>query len=140
MAGGKIDPAYPTDGIDLTPTLTRGRAPQSRKVFWRYRSNVQRAMRDGNMKWLTINDNQFLFDVATDPLERANLRRKQPDVFERMAREYAEWDATMMREDLVSYSYNFNSQQLADHYSPGGNAAGAGAVAVKGKAKGKQAK
>jgi hypothetical protein len=39
----------------------------------------------------------------------------------------------MMREDLVNYSYSFNSQQLADHYSPGG-----GAGAAKGAAKGKQ--
>jgi len=78
-----------------------------------------------------------LFDVVADPLERANLRRKQPDVFERMAKEYAAWDATMLREDLVIGSYGFNGQQLADHYSPGGGRAGAvtGPGAVKGKAK-----
>ncbi|HEY4363089.1 MAG TPA: sulfatase-like hydrolase/transferase [Bryobacteraceae bacterium] len=135
VAGGKIDPAYPSDGMDLTTALTRGAAPVSRKVFWRYRSNEQRAMRDGNMKWLKINENQFLFDVVADPLERANLRRKQPDVFERMVREYAAWDATMLREDLVPFSYSFNSQQLADHYTPGGGRAATGTGAAKGKAK-----
>jgi arylsulfatase A-like enzyme len=136
MAGGRIDPAFPTDGMDLTPTLTTGAAPVSRKLFWRYRSNAQRAMLDGHMKWLKINDNQFLFDLATDPLERANLRRKQPEVFERLANEFAAWDATMLREDLVRGSYSFNSQQLADHYTPGGgNAGAAGPGAAKGKAK-----
>jgi hypothetical protein len=112
-------------------------------VYWRYRANAQRAMRDGVMKWLKINENQFLFDVVADPLERANLRRKQPDVFARMAEDYATWDATMLREDLVPGSYSFNSQQLADHYSPGG---GRGAAPAKplgpgaAKGKGKQAK
>jgi hypothetical protein len=106
--------------MDLTATLTRGAAPVPRKLFWRYRSNAQRAMLDGHMKWLKINENQFLFDIAVDPLERANLRRKQPEVFDRLVKEYAAWDATMLREDLVPYSYGFNSQQLADHYTPGG--------------------
>ena len=137
MAGGKIDPAFPTDGMDLTATLTRGAAPIPRKLYWRYRSNAQRAMLDGHMKWLKINDNQFLFDIAADPLERANLRRKQPDVLERMVKEYAEWEAGMLREDLVVGSYGFNGQQLADHYSPGGGRGGAapGVGAAKGKAK-----
>ncbi len=137
MGGGKIDPAFPTDGMDLSPTLTNGAAPVSRKLFWRYRSNAQRAMIDGNMKWLKINDNQFLFNVISDPLERANLRRKQPEVFDRMVKEYAAWEATMLREDLVQGSYSFNSQQLADHYTPGGGRAGgaAGPGAAKGKAK-----
>ena len=135
MAGGKIDPAFPTDGMDLTAALNKGAAPIPRKLFWRYRSNGQRAMRDGKMKWLRINDNEFLFDVVADPLERANLRRKQPELFERMAKEYAAWDATMLREDLVPFSYSFNSQQLADHYTPGGGRGGAGAGAAKGQAK-----
>jgi arylsulfatase A-like enzyme len=140
MAGGKIDPAFPTDGMDLTATLTKGAAPVSRKLYWRYRSNAQRAMRDGKMKWLRINDNEFLFDVVADPLERANLRRKQPEVFDRMAKEYAAWDATMLREDLVPGSYGFNGQQLADHYSSGGGRGGAGAGPGAAKGKAKQAK
>jgi arylsulfatase A-like enzyme len=137
MGGGKIDPAFPTDGMDLTPAL-KGAAPASRKVFWRYRSNGQHAMRDGKMKWLKVNDNQFLFDVTADPLERANLRRKQPDVFDRMAKEYAEWDATMLPDDPAIFSYGFNGQQLADHYAPGGGRGAApapGPGALKGKAK-----
>ena len=123
--------------MDLTAALTRGAAPVSRKVFWRYRANGQEAMRDGHMKWLKINDNQFLFDVVADPLERANLRRKQPQVFERMAAEYAAWEATMLREDLVNYSYHFESNQLADHYTPqtGAGGSGAGRGAGKGAAK-----
>jgi arylsulfatase A-like enzyme len=136
LAGGKIDPAFPTDGMDLSATLTKGAAPVSRKLFWRYRSNAQRAMRDGKMKWLKINDNQFLFDVVADPLERANLRRKQPEVFDSMAKAYEEWNATMLPDAEGVFSYGFNGQQLADHYAPGGGRGAApGAGAAKGKAK-----
>ena len=116
MAGGKIHPDYPSDGIDLTAALT-GAAPVSRKVYWKYRQNGQEAMRDGNMKWLKINENQFLFDVVEDPLERANLSRKQPDTFSRMAREWDEWNATMLPDvnDISSGPLGY-ADQLADHF------------------------
>ncbi len=118
MAGGKIDPAFPTDGMDMTAALTKNAAPVSRKVYWRYRANAQHAMRDGDMKWLKINDNQFLFNVVVDPLERANLRFKQPEVFARMAEEFDKWNETMLPEDRVKASYSFGPGQLADHYMP----------------------
>lgn len=118
LAGGTIDPAFPTDGMDLSGVLTGRAAPVTRKVFWRYRANAQRAMRDGDMKWLKINDNQFLFNVVADPLERANLRFKQPDVFNRMAEEFERWNATMLDENRVRASYSFGPAQLADHYNP----------------------
>jgi len=117
MAGSHIDPTYPSDGMDLTAALT-GASPVSRKVYWRYHANAQRAMRDGNMKWLKINENEFLFDVIKDPLERANLYRKRPGVFARMKQEFDEWNAQMLSEDEVRSSYSFFPRQLADHYSP----------------------
>jgi arylsulfatase A-like enzyme len=117
MAGGRVDSNYPSDGLDLTGAFT-GDSPASRKVFWRYHANSQRAMRDGHMKYLKINDNEFLFDVIKDPLERANLFRKQPDVFARMQREHEEWNAQMLSDDDVRNAYGFYPQQLADHYNP----------------------
>jgi arylsulfatase A-like enzyme len=132
MANGKIHDDYQSDGMDLTPALLGG-PPVSRKVFWRYRQNGQRAMRDGNMKWLEINENQFLFNVVKDPLERANLSRMQPEIFERMAREWDEWNANMLDGSAIPSSYHFNSRQLADHYSPQDGGAGPGRGAAKGK-------
>src|SRR5204862_5882429 len=78
IAGGQPDPAYPSDGISLRRTLIEGARPVVRKLFWRYRYNEQRAVRDGNMKWLKIAENTFLFNVVADPLERANLKERQP--------------------------------------------------------------
>ena len=41
-----------------------------RTIFWRYKANAQRAIRDGDFKFLKILDNTFLFNVVDDPMER----------------------------------------------------------------------
>jgi len=119
-AGGAMpDPDYPPDGVSLLPALVRDAAPVPRKLFWRYRLNAQRAMRDGDMKWLRIRDNTFLFNVVSDPLERANLKDRQSDVYRRLVAEYETWSATMLPENPEAASSGFNGTQLADHYGVG---------------------
>lgn len=117
-AGGQTDPAYPPDGINLLPFIAQNAPPVSRRVYWRYRSNAQQAVRDGDMKYLKINDNTFLFNVVDDPLERANLKNKQPDVYKRLVDDYNEWEKTMLPIDPAANSGSFHANQLADHYSP----------------------
>ena len=73
---------YPPDGISLLPMLSGDHAPLPRKLFWRYKTNAQRAARDGDYKYLKIRDNSFLFNVVADPRERANLWQRQRDVAE----------------------------------------------------------
>jgi len=53
-AGAEPDPAYPLDGMNLLPAVTQNAAPVPRKLYWRYHYNTQRAMRDGDMKYLRI--------------------------------------------------------------------------------------
>ena len=77
-AGGRPDPAYPSDGIDLLPMLTGAAPVRPRTLFWRFKGNAQRAVRDGNMKYLKMLDNTFLFDVVADPMERADLKQRRP--------------------------------------------------------------
>src|SRR5581483_1807490 len=95
-AGTQPDNAYPPDGMNLLPLLGAGAIPRSRKLYWRYKYNAQRAMRDGDMKWLKINENTFLFNVVDDPLERANLKERQPEVYQKLVGEYEEWNTTML--------------------------------------------
>ena len=114
-AGVSADPAYPLDGINLLPILG-GMAPrQSRTLYWRYKANAQRAIRDGDMKFLKILDNTFLFNVVDDPLERANLKERQKDVYDRLVAKWLEWNATMLPEVDESATGNFTGDQLADH-------------------------
>jgi arylsulfatase A-like enzyme len=117
VAGGKPDPEHLPDGIDLLPMLAPEAAPPvRRKLFWRYKANAQHAMRDGNYKFLKILDNTFLFDVVEDPLERANLKERQKDVYQRLAREWFEWNRTMLPEVQESVSGSFSGRTLADHF------------------------
>ncbi len=115
-AGAESDQAYPLDGMNLLPVLTQAAAPVPRKLFWRYKANAQRAMRDGDYKLLKILDNTFLFNVVEDPLERANLKERQKDVYKRMTREWFDWNATMLPEIKESYTHSFDGKQLADHF------------------------
>jgi hypothetical protein len=84
-------------------------------LYWRYKANAQRAMRDGDMKFLKILDNTFLFNVAEDPMERANLKDRQKDVYDRLVAKWLEWNATMLPEVDESATGNFTGAQLADH-------------------------
>jgi arylsulfatase A-like enzyme len=114
-AGGSADAAYPLDGVNLLPVLS-GTAPvQPRTLYWRFKGNAQRAVRDGDMKYLKIRDNTFLFNVADDPMERANLKQRQPDVYERLANKWLEWDQAMLPEVDESGTGGNNGQTWADH-------------------------
>ena len=115
-AGTQPDPAYPTDGMNLLPILTQNAAPAPRKLFWRYKANAQRAARDGNHKFLKILDNTFLFNVVEDPLERANLKERQKDLYRQIVREWHEWNSSMLPEIKESFTASFDGKDLADHF------------------------
>lgn len=115
-AGGAPDPAYPSDGINLLPSLQRGAAPVSRKLFWRYKGNAQRAARDGDYKYLKILDNTFLFNVLEDPLERANLKERHPEIYHELTQAWLKWDSAMLPEIQGSFTHTLNGKELADHY------------------------
>ncbi len=109
---------------------------RQRRVYRRYRSNAQQAVRSGDMKYLKINENTFLFNVVEDPLERANLKNKQPDVFQRLVDDYNEWETTMLPLDPAAAAAGFHPNQLADHYSPQAQALASGAGRGRGGGRG----
>jgi arylsulfatase A-like enzyme len=115
-AEAESDPAYPLDGINLLPLLTQSGTPSPRKLFWRYKANAQRAVRDGDYKFLKILDNTFLFNVVEDPLERANLKERQKDVYRRLIGEWYDWNAMMLPEIKESFTHSFDGKELADHF------------------------
>jgi arylsulfatase A-like enzyme len=114
-AGTSPAPALPPDGMNLLAHLTGNAAPVPRTLYWRYKANAQRAIRDGDMKFLKILDNTFLFNVVEDPMERANLKGRKPEVYDRLVAKWLEWNATMLPEVDESATGNFTGAQLADH-------------------------
>ena len=113
-AGVTPDADYPPDGISLLPMLTGACAPVPRKLFWRYKTNAQRALRDGDYKYLKIRDNSFLFNVVADPRERANLWHRERDVAERLVREVA----GVERYDAAGKSRTASMKPIPRHNSP----------------------
>ncbi len=114
-AGVSSDPAFLPDGINLLPMVAQNAAPVERKLFWRYKANAQRAARDGDYKYLKILGNTFLFNVVEDPMERANLKERHKDIYDRITAEWYDWNATMLPEIDESSTDNFTGDQLADH-------------------------
>jgi arylsulfatase A-like enzyme len=117
LEAANVAPArtHPPDGISLVPMLTGLHAPIPRKLFWRYKNNAQRAMRDGDHKYLKIRVNSFLFNVVADPRERANLWNRDPDKANQMLEEWQSWNATMLPEIPDSFGETYTAAQLADH-------------------------
>jgi arylsulfatase A-like enzyme len=114
-AGGSADPAYPLDGMNLLPMLTGASPIQPRTLYWRFKGNAQRAVRDGDMKYLKMRDNTFLFNVADDPMERANLKDRQKDVYERLVNKWLEWNQAMLPEVEESGTGGNAGNVWADH-------------------------
>ena len=115
-AGTAPDAAYPSDGEDLGPIMTGRAAPHSRRLYWRYKAGSQRAIRDGDWKYLRIAGNEFLFDVVKDPRERGNLKDRQKDVFDRLKTDWETWNDTMLPERPRPAAYSNPGNFLADHY------------------------
>jgi arylsulfatase A-like enzyme len=113
VGGTQPDPAYPSDGENLSPALT-GAPPHSRKFYWRYKAGSQRAIRDGDWKYLRIAGNEFLFDVVQDPRERANLKNRRKDVFDGLKSDWAAWNSTMLEERSRPATYTNAGDSMAD--------------------------
>jgi len=125
-AGAAPDAAYPSDGENVGPVMTGRTAPHPRKLYWRYKPGSQRAMRDGNWKYLRIAGNEFLFDVVHDPRERANLKDREKDVFDRLKSDWEAWNSTMLPERSRPAAYvnpgNFQADRYGVSNSPSGSA------------------
>jgi arylsulfatase A-like enzyme len=113
--GSAPDAAYPSDGINLLPFLASTATPVSRTLYWRYKANAQRASRDGDWKYLKIADNEFLFNVVDDPMERANFRSRRSDIFNRVKTQWLDWNDTMLPEVDESATSANTADNWADH-------------------------
>jgi arylsulfatase A-like enzyme len=115
-AGVTPDLGAPSDGINLLPSLAPGAKPVPRKLFWRFKANHQRSVRDGDFKLLKIQNNVFLFNVVEDPLERANLRERHREVFERLKAEWDQWNAAMLPQLPESLASPPSGSDVPDRY------------------------
>jgi hypothetical protein len=55
----------------------------------------QRAMRDGDWKYLRVDGHDYLFDISQDERERANRGGLEPDRLQRMRDAWQRWNDSM---------------------------------------------
>lgn len=94
-AGVAADPRYPLDGVSLLPVLRDAGKTFARPLHWRMNHRGQRALRDGDWKYLQVDGNEYLFNIPADERERANLARKEPERLAAMREDWLAWNATM---------------------------------------------
>jgi arylsulfatase A-like enzyme len=112
-AGVAADPAHPLDGVSLLPTLAQPAAAYERELFWRMKFRNQKAMRSGEWKWLSIEGNEFLFNLALDERERANHAKREPGRIAAMRARYAEWEKTLPEFPDATFSVPATQADLA---------------------------
>jgi arylsulfatase A-like enzyme len=88
-AGVQPHPDYPLDGIDLFGEEIE------RNLYWRMKFRDQKAVRSGVWKYLSIEGNEFLYDLSRDSRERANMRYREPEKFKELRAAYFEWDRSL---------------------------------------------
>ncbi|MBS0316803.1 MAG: sulfatase-like hydrolase/transferase [Proteobacteria bacterium] len=94
-AGVAAHPDYPLDGVSLLPVLRDASHSFARPLHWRMNHRGQRALRDGDWKYLMVDGNEYLFDIPQDERERANRARLEPQRLESMRAAWLAWNATM---------------------------------------------
>ena len=95
IGGGQADPAYPLDGVSLARVLRDPRDTFERPLFWRMKHRDQRAMRLGPWKYLQVDQHEYLFNLAQDARERANLAARMPDRLAEMREQWLHWNASV---------------------------------------------
>ena len=93
--GANADPAYPLDGLSLMPLLRDASHRTHQPLYWRMNHRGQRAMRDGDWKYLRVDGNDYLFNIPSDERERANRAPREAQRLQAMRAAWEAWNATM---------------------------------------------
>ena len=94
-AGVAAHPDYPLDGVSLLPVLRAPGQEFARPVHFRMNHRGQRALRDGDWKYLRVDGHDYLFNIPADERERANLDSRHPARLAELRSAWEAWNATM---------------------------------------------
>lgn len=93
FADAAPDPGYPLDGVSLAAHLLHAHDLPERDLFWRQEKDG--ALRRGAWKFHRgLKDS--LFDLATDPRERADLSLREPEVLAELRAAWEAVEATLL--------------------------------------------
>ena len=94
-AGVAAQADYPLDGVSLLPVLRDAGHSFERPLHWRMNHRGQRALRDGDWKYLRVDGHDYLFNIPADERERANQAGREPARLAAMRAAWEAWEATM---------------------------------------------
>ena len=107
-AGAAPDGAYPLDGMSLMPVLRDPGLQLERALYWRMNHRGQRALRQGDWKYLRVDGHDYLFNIPADERERANQAPHESARLAAMRTDWERWNASMPaipEEAVVSLGY-----------------------------------
>lgn len=97
--GTSFNPDYPPDGQNLIPLLRGERNVFPRTLFWRYGGaapRTQKAVRSGDWKYISVAEQEYLFDLSTDVGEKVDLKASYPKVFTQLRNQFEHWNLQML--------------------------------------------
>jgi arylsulfatase A-like enzyme len=95
LGGGQPHPDYPLDGVSLAALLRDPAQHFERPMHWRMNHRGQRALREGDWKYLRVDGHEYLFNIRADARERANRAPLEPQRLADMRARWEAWNATM---------------------------------------------
>lgn len=116
VAGLVARPGHSFDGVSMQSSFDVETPMFARPMFWRMKYRDQRAVRDGDWKYLFVDGHEYLFNVEVDARERANRAQREPALLNGLRERYEAWHATMpavplkARVSLVSTQANMPSR------------------------------
>lgn len=95
LANAAMPSKHQPDGVSLAQVLRNPADTFRRPLYWRMNHRSQRALRDGDWKYLRVDDNDYLFNIPADERERANLGKQEPERLATMRKSWEDWNAGM---------------------------------------------
>ena len=99
IAGGKVDPEWKLDGVNLMPYLTgKDKTMPHETLYWRMGPNNW-AIRHGNWKVVQTfrSGEPQLFDLSEDISEKTDLRSANPEIYKDLVTRWQAWDKTLAK-------------------------------------------
>ena len=116
-AGVSPHPDYPLDGLNLLPVLKSPGRTIRRDLYWKMLFRNQKAMRSGAWKYLSVEGDEFLFDLSKDERERANYGKREPDRLAAMRGKFQAWEDSLPKHPDAAYSVPATRADLVTPYS-----------------------
>jgi arylsulfatase A-like enzyme len=101
------------DGKSLLPVLKNPKKIFARELYWKMLYREQKALRSGDWKYLSVEGNEFLYNLAKDERERANWGKREPKRLAALRAKHQAWDDALPKYPDASYSVPATKADLA---------------------------